>query len=185
MRRRLLCQEGGVGNSRDLSVMGRGNGSREVTLMNLRPHAPGPAIAAVVAVLLLATAPIVPASGDSSNTFSGQATVVRSTVLGQTIVLADTGPLPSSGGSRDATLFTANVPGLLTARVLDATTVGDGNVSHSHASVADVELTVAGQKIGATLLAADATATCDGGSTSGPISSTTPSASGTSEVVGL
>ena len=144
--------------------------------MTLRSHARGPAFAAVGAAVLLATTLIAPALGSSSNTYSGQATVVRTTVLGASIVLADTGPLPSNGGSRDATLFTASVPGLLTADLLDATTVGDGDISHSHASVADVDLTVASQRIGATLLAADATASCSGGS---------PSTTGTSDVLGL
>src|SRR2546428_3376710 len=144
--------------------------------MTLRSHARGPAFAAVGAAVLLATTLIARALGSSSNTYSGQATVVRTTVLGASIVLADTGPLPSNGGSRDATLFTASVPGLLTADLLDATTVGDGDISHSHASVADVDLTVASQRIGATLLAADATANCSGGS---------PSTTGTSDVLRL
>src|SRR2546427_219406 len=98
MRRRPLCQEGGVGTSRDLSVMGRGDGSREGTVMNLRPHAPGPAI-----------------------------------------------PVVGAG----------------------------------------VALRGAGQTSRAPLVTADASATCRGGSTSAPIASTTPSASGASEVLGL
>src|SRR5256885_12798782 len=43
-----------------------------------------------------------------ATTFSGQATGVRATVLGITAVLADTGPLPPSGGAREASLLDAS-----------------------------------------------------------------------------
>src|SRR5712692_2054079 len=82
------------------------------------------------------------ATGEATpTTFSGQATVVRSTVLGITTTVSDTGPLPSSGGALNASLLTVNVPNLLTADVAHATTIGQGNASSSEASVADLNLT--------------------------------------------
>jgi hypothetical protein len=64
-----------------------------------------------------------PASQATS--FSGRATVLQATVLGfSPVVLADAGPLPPSGGAEEASLLNASVPGLLTAEVLHASTVG-------------------------------------------------------------
>jgi len=68
------------------------------------------------------------------------------------------------------------VPGLLTAEVLHASTVGKGNASRSEASVAELSLTVAGNTISAGLLQARAAAVCrDGG----------PTASGSSDIAAL
>jgi hypothetical protein len=132
----------------------------------------------IAAAVLAAAAFGVPLAGaGGGNTYSGQATVVRATVLGlQPIVLADTGPLPSSGGAQDATLLTASVPGLLTAEVLHAATVAQGDHSRSEASVANVGLTVAGNRIAADFLASRASADCSSGSAS---------AGGSSEIIGL
>ena len=66
-----------------------------------------------------------------STTFSGQATAIRATVLGSNIVLSDAGPLPSAGGAEEASLLRAEVPSLLTARVLHAATIGQGDRSRS------------------------------------------------------
>ncbi|MCA1592770.1 MAG: hypothetical protein LC754_09000, partial [Acidobacteria bacterium] len=71
-------------------------------------------------------------------TFSGQATVVKAVVAGQPITLSDTGALDSTGGEKEASLLEAAVPGLLTAEVLHASTVGNGNNSRSEASVANL-----------------------------------------------
>src|SRR2546430_15491574 len=120
-----------------------------------------------------------PAQSDSANnsTFSGEATVVQATVLGlPPVVLSDTGALDSTGGAREASLLDANVPGLLTAEVLHAWTVGQGQRSSSEASVANVTLTVVGNTISAGLLRARATAECHNG---------TASVSGSSEIVDL
>ena len=91
-------------------------------------------------------------------------------------MLADTGPLPSSGGSREASLLSASVPGLVGAEVLHATTIGQADRSRAEASVANLNLTVAGNAIGATFLMSRATAVCGPGG---------PSASGQSEITGL
>lgn len=116
-----------------------------------------------------------PASA-ASNTFSGRATVIDATVAGQTIVLADTGPLPSGGGALEASLLEANVPGTLDAQVLHASTVAQGNTSRAEASVADLALSVGGNTITATFVRASAQATCNGSKAS---------VSGGSKLVGL
>ncbi len=112
----------------------------------------------------------------STTLFSGQATVVDANVLGIKTTLADTGPLPESGGAQQTSLLTASVPQLLSAEVLHATTVGQGDRSRSEASVASLTLTVGGNTISADLLMARAMAVCASGS---------PSSSGSSEIVGL
>src|SRR6266849_9063737 len=94
----------------------------------------------------------------ASTTFSGQATVVRATVLGVTTVLSDTGTLPTEGGARENSLLETSIPGLLTAEVLHASTIGQGDRSRSEASVANLDLTVAGNSIAATFLMSRATA---------------------------
>lgn len=108
--------------------------------------------------------------------FSGRATVVRSTVLGLTTVLSDTGPLPATGGAQEASLLTANLPGLLTAEVLHASTIGQGNQSRSEASVAALSLTPGGNSITAEFLMARADVVCVSGGAS---------LSGSSEIVDL
>ena len=133
----------------------------------------------VLTVSLLLSLLSWPAQRASANntTFSGEATVVQATVLGlPPIVLSDTGALDSTGGAREASLLDANVPGLLTAEVLHASTVGQGQRSSSEASVANVTLTVGGNTISAGLLRARATAECHNG---------TASVSGSSEIVDL
>lgn len=136
----------------------------------------GRTVPAVIAAFLLAASSSALGASSPATSFSGQATVLRATVLGTTIILADTGPLPAEGGARQATLLTANVPGLLSARVLDATVVGDGDRAHARASAADLELTVAGTTIQAELLASEATARCEDGA---------PTVSGSSQIAGL
>src|SRR5712692_1057635 len=112
---------------------------------------------------------------DSSPAFSGQATVLRVTPLSATLplagtlVLGDTGPLPQSGGAQEASLLDLSVPGLVSAEVVHASTIGQGDRSRSEASVADVAITAGGNTIAADFLMARAMATCGpgGASTSG------------------
>jgi hypothetical protein len=124
-----------------------------------RPDPAGPGIVAD------ATAP----SATQAMTYSGRATVVQATPLtlvSTSVTLVDAGPLPSSGGAMEASLLNASEPGLLTAEVLDAETVGQGNASRSEASVAELTLTVGGNTISADFLQARATAMCtDNGAT--------------------
>lgn len=101
----------------------------------------------------------------TQNSYSGEATVVRAVVplTGTNLTLIKAGPIPSSGGAAENKLLSANVPGLLSATVLHAAVVAQGQISHSEASVADVNLTVAGNTIGASLLMARARAQCSDG----------------------
>jgi hypothetical protein len=130
----------------------------------------------LIGMLVLPTSGVsAAASGDTS--FSGQATVIQvSDPLTGPVVLADTGPLSASGGARDASLLNAAVPGVVTAEVLHATTIGQGDRSRSEASVADVAVTLAGHSVTAEFLMSRATAVCSTGG---------PSAHGESEIVGL
>lgn len=108
--------------------------------------------------------------------YSGQATVVRATVLGSKLIDFGTEPLPPSGGAKEASLVDASVPGVLTAEVLHATAVGEGDRSRAEASVANLELTVAGNSVSADFLMAQAEAQC---TDAGPVTS------GSSEIAGL
>jgi hypothetical protein len=108
-----------------------------------------------------------------NNLYSGQATAIRANVLGIQTVLSETQPLPQTGGAEENNLLVASVPNLLTARVLHAATIGQGDRSRSEASVADLNLTVAGNTISAGFLMARASALC------GPV------LAGSSELVGL
>src|SRR2546422_6204615 len=118
------------------------------------------------------------ASAQSANpSFSGQAVGVKATVLGlPAIDLSDTGPLPSSGGANQASLLSASVPGVLSAEVLHASTIGQGDQSQSEASLANLNLTVGGNSISAGFLMANATAVCSKGGAS---------LTGSSQIVGL
>jgi hypothetical protein len=116
------------------------------------------------------------AQAGSSTQFSGDATALSATVLGTSVTVAHAGPLPSSGGAQEASLLKASEPGLLTAEVLHASTVGQGDRSRSEASVADLSLTVAGNTVTADFLMSRAMAVCgSGGATT----------SGSSELAGL
>jgi hypothetical protein len=108
--------------------------------------------------------------------FSGQATVLSATVLGIKTTISDTGPLSPSGGALQTSLLSASFPGLVTADVAHATTIGQGDGARSEASVADVSLTVGGNTIAASLLRSSAMAVCTTGG---------PAVSGSSEIADL
>ena len=120
-----------------------------------------------------ALAPSFTTTASQSTTYSGQATVVQATVLGQAIQLVNAGPLPPEGGAAEDNLLAATVPGLLSAEVLHAATIAGGSHSRSEASVANVTVTAGGNTITAGFLMARAEARCTGG---------TPSTSGSSEI---
>jgi hypothetical protein len=86
------------------------------------------------------------------------------------IALADSGPLPLSGGATEATLLSPNVPSgqtggivALSAGTLHAAVVGL-NRTAADASLADVSLTISGNGLSAAFLMARSTATCGTGS---------------------
>jgi len=96
------------------------------------------------------------------------------------IILGHAGPLPESGGAEESTLLTISpdlTGGILSADVVHAATVGQGNHSRAEASVADASLNVAGNTIQADVLSSRAEARCDGAGGA--------SASGSSEIAGL
>ena len=116
----------------------------------------------------------------TSTTFSGDATVLRATVLGLgPIVVGEAGPVSESGGAEESSVLSVSkdqTGGLLSAEVVHAAVVAQGNSSSAEASVASANLTVAGNALQADLLRSQAEATCNGGQAS---------ASGSSEVAGL
>jgi hypothetical protein len=129
-------------------------------------------VTVVPAAMLLSFTP----AALGQNTFSGQAAAVSGSVAGLNLDLADTGPLPSSGGAQENSLASASVPNVLTADVLHASTVGQGDRSRSEASLADLSLTVAGNAIAADFLLSRSMAVCTGNG---------PATSGSSEIVNL
>jgi hypothetical protein len=112
----------------------------------------------------------------SSTTFSGQATGLKASVAGTPITLSDTGPLPSSGGAGQTSLLNASIPGVGSAEVLHASTIGQGDRSRSEASLANLSLSVGGNTVTADFLMSQAMAVCSTGGAS---------TSGSSEVIGL
>jgi len=119
-----------------------------------------------------------------TTTFSGRGTVVQGKVLGIPVgPIADTGDVSPEGGALKASLLQYPVDpaldptsGALTAEVLHASTVAQGNQSRTQATVARFNLNVAGQTIGGEFLKAQAQAQC---------SRNKASVSGSSEIVNL
>jgi hypothetical protein len=105
------------------------------------------------------------ASGQNIHEYSGEASVVNIQLLWKKINLVEVGPLPESGGALERTLLEKSLLGTLNARVLHATTIGLGDNARSEASVADVGVTVSGVSISASVLMAEAGASCVDGET--------------------
>ena len=94
-------------------------------------------------------------------TYTGEAAAASASVLGiLNASISDTGPLPNSGGSLSTQLANFDAPGLLDLQLLSANTDGENNRTNSQASVAQLQLTVAGVSIAATILSSTATAAC-------------------------
>ena len=112
------------------------------------------------------------AANADATTFSGEAYVAKATLTPPMLSpitvgpIADTGPLPSQGGNLENSILTVSVPNpadgstLLSGEVGHAGTVGQGDRSRSEASVAEVNLSVAGNSVSADFLMARAMATC-------------------------
>lgn len=117
------------------------------------------------------------AAGDATS-FSGSATVVDATVLGVNQKLGATMVFPSGSPafSDERSLLDVAIPNLLNAQVGHASTIGKGNSSRSQSSLANLNLMVGGNTIGASFLSANARAVC------GPNG---PSVSGSSEIADL
>ena len=108
-------------------------------------------------------------------TFSGEAAVldIQVPALGVDQTIVQAGPLAASGGAEENSLLTASSPGTIpdltgglvtfNAQVLHAATIGQGESARSEASVANLNLTVAGHTITADFLMARGSAVCKAG----------------------
>jgi len=115
--------------------------------------------ASAAVALMLAGLLAWPAAGlaqlaSTTPTVTGQATAVRATVLGllgtaTTTTLSDTGSLGGTSDARDASQLIGSIPSLLGGEVLSATTIGYPNEVDSAASLAGLNLNVAGVGISA------------------------------------
>jgi hypothetical protein len=129
-------------------------------------------ILVVAVVVVAATAGVTNASAATS--YSGQARPLSVSAFGAGVSIGDTGPLPSTGGSQSASLLDLNVLGLATVGLLQGSTSGSGDQSTSSASLVSVSLPIIG--LTADVVKSQSTATCSG---------TTPSVSGSSELVNV
>src|SRR5216683_3137063 len=96
-----------------------------------------------------------------AQTVTGQATAAQATVIGllgttTTTTVSDTGTLGGTNDARDASLLTASIPSLLGGEVLSATTIGYPNEVDSAASLAGLNLNVAGVGVSADFVMAEA-----------------------------
>jgi hypothetical protein len=115
----------------------------------------------------------------NAQTFSGQATAVKATVItgivpGVTTAVSDTGPLPSAGGSINLASASANVSGILGAGASTVNSSGSVNSSQSAASIAALDVNIAGfvtdfrvraDTVASTTMCTCPTGACAGGST--------------------
>ncbi len=83
----------------------------------------------------------VPAAAATRMSFSGRSFAVKAVVSSTTTVLGDTGELPSSGGTREASSVSGTVPDTLVANTLHASTIGQGDRVRSEASVGTIGVT--------------------------------------------
>lgn len=80
----------------------------------------------------------------STSTVVGQASAVQMTILGMTTALGGTGTLSGVNDSRDASMVTGSIPSALSAETLSAATISWADQVDSFASVANLNMTVAG-----------------------------------------
>ena len=106
---------------------------------------------------------LLPTTGSSTTTtVTGDATAVRATLFGAlgllttTTSLADTGTLAGTTDSREASQVIGSVPSLLGAEVLSASTIGWPDQVASQASLANLNLSLAGIGITADSVMAEA-----------------------------
>jgi hypothetical protein len=128
-------------------------------------------VAAAVAFVALAFGA---SSANAATSYSGRARPLSVAAFGAGVSIGDTGALPATGGSLSASLLNLNLLGFATVGVLQGTTSGSGDQSTSSASVASVSVPIVG--LTADLIKSTSTATCNG---------TTPSVSGSSELVNV
>ena len=100
-------------------------------------------------------------------TYSGRATAVDATVkvlfASITTRLGDTGPLPSDGGTLQASEVALTVPGVMSAGAAEGSTTGGNRDASSGSSVANAAIAVGGIGITASVLSSQTDANCLGG----------------------
>jgi hypothetical protein len=128
----------------------------------------------VAIVLAVAGAATVGVADAQATTYSGHARPLSVSAFGASVAVGDTGALPSTGGSQSASLTNLNVLGFVTVGVLQGTTSGSGTQATSAASLLSVSVPIVG--LSADVLKSSTTAQCDG---------TTPSVSGSSQLVNV
>ena len=103
---------------------------------------------------------LLPGSSTGAQTVVGQAAAVRVTILsllgGTTTALADTGTLGGINDARDAAFTTGSLPSGLTGEVLSAATMSWSDQVDSVASLANLNMTIAGVGITADSVVAQA-----------------------------
>jgi hypothetical protein len=129
----------------------------------------GVLVVAVVAAVTLGVG-----NAQAATSYSGHARPLSVSAFGAGVNIGDTGELPSSGGSQSASLTNLNVLGLVTVGLLQGTTSGSGDQSTSAASLVSVSVPIIG--LSADVIKSTSTASCSG---------TTPSVSGSSELVNV
>jgi hypothetical protein len=127
-------------------------------------------VLAVVVVAAIAGA----ANASAATSYSGQARPLSVSAFGAGVSIGDTGALPSSGGSLSASLTDLNVLGFVRVSLLQGMTSGSGDQSASQASLVSVAVSLVG--LTADIVKSQTTATCNG---------TTPSVSGSSQLVNV
>jgi hypothetical protein len=130
---------------------------------------------AIIAICLTAMLAFSPLAGFAqATTFSGEAVALKANALGISLTAADTGPLPSSGGSLSTSAVSVNVPGVASADALKSTTSGSGTSSQSQSSLTNLNLL--NGLITADVVNSNSSASC---------SSSTASTSGNAQIVNL
>jgi hypothetical protein len=104
-----------------------------------------------------------PSPTTSTSTVIGQAAAVQATVLGilgtvTTTTLSNTGTLAGTNDARDTSQLAGSIPSLLGAEALQADTIGWPGEVDSEASLAGLNLTVAGLPISADFVRSSAVA---------------------------
>jgi hypothetical protein len=131
-------------------------------------------LVAIVVAIAVTGATVGVADASAATAYSGQARPLSVSALGASVSVGDTGALPTSGGSRSASLLNLNVLGFATIGLLQGTTSGSGSQSTSAASLASVSVPIVG--LTADVVKSTSTAQCSG---------TTPSVSGSSQLVNV
>ncbi len=115
-----------------------------------RSHSPTVvAVALLLAGLLPRPTPGIGRPNSPGKPVTGQAVAVQATVFGNlgtatTTVLANTGTLADNKDVRDASQLTGDIPSLLSAEVLSATTLGYPDEVDSEASLGNLAMSIGG-----------------------------------------